>query len=158
METKKSPWPRIIIAFFIVVFSADGFLIYQAISGFEGLTEENYYEKGLRYNDVIQREKRVGWRIELSFTADPKTEIANKAKVVIFDKAGAPVGGANVKVLLRRPATDSFDREFELVPSGCAYHGDISIPVNGLWDLAVKVEKGNDTTEKTFRIRTKADA
>lgn len=155
METKKSPWPKVIIAFFAVVFSANGFLIYQAISGFDGLIEENYYEKGLKYNEVIQQEKRLGWRIELSFTDDLKASSANKAKVVIFDKAGIPMGGAKVKVVLRRPATDRFDKEFDLVPSGCAYHGTISVPTNGLWDLNVKAEKGNDGMEKTFRVRTK---
>lgn len=155
MNTSKSPWPKAIIAFFVVVFSANGFLIYQAISGFDGLTEENYYEKGLKYNDVIQQEKRIGWRIELSFTDDIKIGAENKAKVVIFDKSGAPVGGAKVRVVLRRPATDRFDKEFDLVPSGCAYHGTISVPVDGLWDLYVKAEKGADRMEKTFRLRTK---
>jgi nitrogen fixation protein FixH len=154
MNTKKSPWPKAIIAFFAVVFAANWLLIYLAISGFEGLVEEDYYEKGLRYNDTVQQEKRLGWKIELSFADDLKTTDSNKAKVVIFDKAGMPIGGAKVKVVLRRPATDRFDREFEMVPSGCAYHGTLSIPVNGLWDLHVKAEKGGDRMEKNFRVRT----
>lgn len=154
METKKSMWPKAIIAFFIVVFTANWVLVYLAVSGFDGLVEENYYEKGLRYNDVIQAEKRLGWKIELSFSDDLKTAAANKAKVVIFDLKGEPIGGAKVKLLLRRPATDRFDKEFELVPSGCAYHGTVSLPINGLWDIAVTAEKGADRMEKNFRVRT----
>ncbi len=156
MNTKKSLWPKAIIAFFAVIFMANGFLIYLAVSGFEGLVEDNYYEKGLNYNDVIQQEK-LGWKIELSFTDDMKAGAPNKAKVVIFDPKGEPIGGARVRIALRRPATDRFDKEFELVPSGCAYHGTVFLPVSGLWDIAVKAEKGDDRKEKTFRVRTKTD-
>jgi len=155
METKKSLWPKAIIAFFSAVFAMNGFFIYKAVSSFDGLVEDNYYEKGLNYNDAIQQEKRLGWRIELSFTDDVKAGAPNKAKVVIFDPKGEPIGGAKVQIALRRPATDRFDKEFELVPSGCAYHGTVSLPVNGLWDIAIKAEKGADRMEKTFRVRTK---
>lgn len=156
METKKSLWPKAIIAFFSVVFAMNGFFIYKAVSGFDGLVEDNYYEKGLKYNDVIQQKKRLGWKIELSFTDDLKTAAPNKAKVVIFDHKGEPIGGANVQIALRRPATNEFDNNFELVPSGCAYHGNISVPVSGLWDLMVTAEKGTERVEKTFRVRTEA--
>lgn len=155
MGKNKSPWPKAIIAFFAVVFAANGFLIYEAISGFDGLVEENYYEKGLNYNDVLQKEKQLGWRMELSFPDDLKAGADNKAKVVIFDRNGEPVGGAKVKLTLKRPATDRFDREVELIPSGCAYHGTVSVPVTGLWDISVEAEKGGDGMEKTFRVRTK---
>ncbi len=154
METKKSVWPKAIVAFFAVIFAVNGFFIYKAVSGFDGLVEDNYYEKGLHYNDALMQAKRMGWKIELSFMHDLKTVAANKAKVVIFDKAGIPVGGAKVKLILRRPTTDRFDKELELVPSGCAYHGVVSIPVSGLWDMKVTAEKGTDRIEKIFRVRT----
>ena len=105
--------------------------------------------------EVIQQEKRLGWKIELSFTDDMKVGAPNKAKVVIFDPKGEFIEGAKVQITLRRPATNRFDKELELVPSGCAYHGTVSLPVNGLWDIAVKGEKGADRMEKTFRVRTK---
>lgn len=157
MNTKKSLWPKVIIAFFTVIFMANGFLIYLAVSGFEGLEEEDYYEKGLNLNDAIQQERRLGWKIELSFTDDLKIDAANNAKVVIFDKTGIPLGGAKVKMVLRRPATNRFDKEFEMITSGYAYHGAVILPLNGMWDISVKAERGTDRLEKTFRVRTTAD-
>lgn len=155
METQKSLWPKAIVASFAVIFAVNGFFIYMAVSGFDGLVEDNYYEKGLHYNDALQQAKRLGWKIELSFTDDLKTVAANKAKVVIFDPKGEPVSGVKVRIALSRPATSKFDSKFELVPSGCAYHGTVSIPVSGLWDMKVTAEKGTDRIEKIFRVRTK---
>ena len=143
METKKSLWPKAIVASFAVIFAVNGFFIYKAVSGFDGLVEDNYYEK------------RLGWKIELSFTDDLKTAAPNKAKVVIFDPKGEPVSGVKVRIALSRPATSKFDNKFEFIPSGCAYHGTVSIPVSGLWDMKVTAEKGTDRIEKIFRVRTK---
>ena len=156
MGTKKSLWPKAIVTSFAIIFAVNGFFIYTAVSGFDGLVEDNYYEKGLHYNDALQQEKRLGWKIELSFTDDLKTAAPNKAKVVIFDPKGEPVSGVRVGIALSRPATSKFDSKFELVPSGCAYHGSVSIPVSGLWDMKVTAEKGTDRIEKIFRVRTKA--
>lgn len=156
METKKSIWPKAIVASFVAIFAVNGFFIYKAVSSFDGIVEDNYYEKGLNYNDVVQQGKRLGWRIELSFTDDLKTAVPNKAKVVIFGPKGEPIGGAKVNIAMSRPATSKLDSSFELVPSGCAYHGTVSLPVSGFWDMKVVVEKGKDRMEKTFRVRTNA--
>lgn len=155
MEEEKSGWPLAIIFFFAVVFMTNGILVYLAVSGFDGLVEDNYYEKGLRYNEVIRQEKRLAWRITLSSPDDLKPGTANKVKVVIFDKTGEPIGGAKVNLAVRRPATSRYDVEYELVPSGCAYHGTVNVPLPGHWDILVRAEKGADRMEKTFRMRTK---
>lgn len=155
-NTRKSPWPKAIAASFVVMFAVNGFFIYKAISSYDGLVEEKYYEKGLHHDDGKLEQKRLGWNIQLSFADDLKTAAPNKAKVVIFDPNGEPIGGARVQIVLRRPATNSFDNKFDLVASGCAYHGSVSLPVSGLWDMIVTVEKGTSRVEKRFRVRTNA--
>lgn len=154
MSMKKSLWPKAIIGFFAVVFLANGTFIYLALKSSDGLVEENYYEKGLNYDDLLQRQKRLGWQIDLTFAGDLKPGDTNDAKVVISDKTGAPIGDAKVRLVLKRPATNRYDRDFELTPSGCAYHGKLLVPAFGIWDISVRAEKGDDRIEKTFRVRT----
>lgn len=154
MESKKSIWPKAIVIFFAVVLSVNGFFIYKSVSGFEGLVEDNYYEKGLNYNNVIQQAKRLGWKIELSFADGLNPTAQNRAKVSISDTEGKAVDGLTVQIALRRPATDKFDDKFELAQSQGAYYGSVSVPVSGFWDMVVTAKKGTDRVEKIFRLRT----
>lgn len=156
MNSEKTLWPRAIIAFFSVVLAINGFFIIKSITSFDGLVEDNYYEKGLKYDETIRRNQRLGWDIELYFTGI-NTGAQNIAKVVILDSKGKPVEGASVHITLKRPATSRYDRDFGLVSSGYAYHGAVTVPAIGIWDFAVRAERGSDRLEKTFRVRAKAD-
>lgn len=153
MKKKSSPWPIAIAASLAVVFIVNFTFLYLAVKTEDGLTDKNYYEKGLFYNSSLQDEKSLGWKIEVSFVNIPEVESSNGIMVNIRDTAGAPVGGALVKIVLKRPASDRFDRVFELVPAGSAYNGSISMPVPGWWDIEVKAKKDGKEMEKTFRIK-----
>ncbi|GEM_PF-1478884 len=47
-----------LIAFFAVVASVDAFFVYKALSTNTGVVSENAYERGLRYNDIINEAKK----------------------------------------------------------------------------------------------------
>lgn len=152
---KRSAWPPAIAAFLSVVFAVNFMLLYLAFRTDDGLAEENYYEKGLMYNSALQNEKELGWDIEVSFDKTPGARDANGVIVRIYDKAGAGLDGAAVKVTLRRPTSDRYDRVFDLVRSGAgpSYSGAVAIPLPGIWDLRVTAGKDGREMEKTFRIR-----
>ncbi|MBI5826923.1 MAG: FixH family protein [Deltaproteobacteria bacterium] len=151
---KRSAWPLTIAVFLGVVFAVNFTLLYLALSTDDGLAEENYYEKGLMYNSMLRNEKELGWDIELSFDGTPGARPANSVNVRIYDRAGAGLEGAAVKVTLRRPTSDRYDRVFDLANSGAgpSYSGAITIPLPGIWDLRVTAGKDGHEMEKTFRI------
>lgn len=151
---KRSAWPLTIAAFLGIVFAVNFVLLYLAFRTDDGLVEENYYEKGLMYNSTLRNEKELGWDIELSFDGTPGAKPANGVNVRIYDRAGAGLEGAAVKVTLRRPTSDRYDRVFGLVRSGSgpSYSGAIAIPLPGIWDLRVTAGKDGHEMEKTFRI------
>lgn len=151
---KRSAWPLTIAVFLGVVFAVNFTLLYLALSSDDGLAEKDYYEKGLTYNSTLLNEKELGWDIELSFDGTPGARPAHSVNVRIYDRAGAGLEGAAVKVTLRRPTSDRYDRVFDLAGSGAgpSYSGAIAIPLPGIWDLRVTAGKDGHEMEKTFRI------
>ncbi|MBI5903370.1 MAG: FixH family protein [Deltaproteobacteria bacterium] len=151
---KRSAWPLTIAAFLGIVFAVNFALLYLAFRTDDGLAEENYYEKGLMYDSTLRNEKELGWDIELSFDGTSGAKPANSVNVRIYDRAGGGLEGAAVKVTLRRPTSDRYDRVFDLAGSGSgpSYSGAIAIPLPGIWDLRVTAGKDGHEMEKTFRI------
>lgn len=152
---KRSLWPLTIAAFLGVVFAANFTLLYLSVRTDDGLAEENYYEKGLMYSSMLRNEKELGWDIDLRFDGTPGVKPANGVNVMIYDRAGAGLDNAAVKVTLRRPTSDRYDMVFDLVRSGAgpSYSGAVTIPLPGIWDLRVTAGKDGREMEKTFRIR-----
>ncbi len=153
MKRTTSLWPWAIATLLGVVFAANFTLLFLAVKTDDGLTDEDYYVKGLFYNDRLQNEKRLGWRIEFSFDGTPRAGGPNGVRVYVRDKGGMVLEDARVRVVLRRPATDRYDRTFDLSPAGPYYSGEIAIPLEGFWDINVTVDRGGDGMEKTFRIK-----
>ncbi len=153
MNKTRSPWPMAIATLLGVVFIVNIIFLFLAIKTDDGLTDEDYYVKGLFYNDRLQNERMLGWDIEFSFRDTPKTDGVNGIKVDVYDRTGTVLDGATVKVVLRRPTSDRYDKVFDLFPAGPSYNGEISIPLAGFWDINVTVNKDGNGMEKTFRIK-----
>jgi len=152
MKKKRSFWPYIIAGFLAVVFLVNFTMLALAIKSDDGLTDPDYYEKGLFYTERLQAEKRLGWTMSFSFVDKPRAASPNRARVELAG-GGAAVDGATVKIVLKRPATSRFDAGFEMKHTGNAYAGEILIPSGGLWDIDVVAEKDGRTMERVFRIK-----
>lgn len=140
------------LAFFGVVFTADGIMIYLGATSQDGLVEENYYQKGITYNDVIQAKKRqaeLGW----DFALNPPTKTgAHPLEVKLTDGEGKPLSGLQVAASLRRPAQAGYDQALTLVEvSPGTYRADVSLPLQGLWDLKAQVRDAEN--QATFDSR-----
>ena len=64
-ENKKSAGfiPYIFFIFFGIIFAVDAFYIYIANKSWRGLSTENSYQKGLKYNETIEyvnKQKKTG--------------------------------------------------------------------------------------------------
>lgn len=148
----RNRWPLILIGFFAVVFAVNAVFLYKSIETYDGLVDEDYYMKGLFYSKNMDSEKALGWKIDLSFGSTPVPESTTRVNVEI-KKDGAPVDGADVAVVLKRPAMQRYDRSYRLAPAGGVYRGEIRIPLEGLWDVEIKAVKDGKEMETTFRIR-----
>lgn len=150
----KSRWPAAIVGLLAVVFLVNAFVLYLSLRTDDGLVNEDYYMKGLFYDEGLKGAEKLGWDIGFSFDSTPAASATglNPVRVEII-KGGGEVLDAQVTLTLKRPATDIYDTEYSLVLSNGAYTGELVIPARGFWDIEVHAGKGGLEMAKTFRIR-----
>lgn len=144
-----------LLAFFGVVFTADGILIYLGSTSQDGLVTKDYYQQGINYNDVIQAKKRLaelGWT--QAVTPPERTGVA-PLEIRLVDGDGKPLVGKQVEAELRRPAQKGYDLTFALkeVAPG-TYRADVTLPLSGYWDLKTQVRDAEEraTFESRFSV------
>lgn len=124
----------LLVTFFAVIFAVNGVFVYVSLQSHPGVTSDDAYRKGLRFNtelDRADRQKAQGW----------KSELAVKNGVVVFrlsDKAGQPLSGLSVRAVARRPVHDRADRILVLRQMGPGhYRAAGNRLTTGRWNLSV---------------------
>lgn len=125
-------------SFFGVIFIANFFFIYFALTSWTGLSTENAYEKGVRYNQTLARgqaQKNLGWQSSVVFDGQ------GPLKVTLVDKRGKALTGLSVHALLIRPVIEGSDQKIKLreVASGL-YQAPVRFTHKGRWQVEVIVE------------------
>jgi len=120
------------IAFFGVIFAVNGVFLYVSLKTHPGVTSEDAYRKGLRFNlelDRADRQHARGWKTDIGFAGGVPV-------IGISDKGGLPVTGLTISVSARSPVHDRADRSIVLqeVAAG-RYRADRSPLSPGRWDL-----------------------
>lgn len=95
------------IAFFGVIFFANGIFLYYALATFGGGDTSDPYRKGLNYNETLAeaaRQDAQGWRAALAYDRG-----AGRLSLSLHDHAGRELAGLHVDATLGRPATDRQD-------------------------------------------------
>lgn len=148
---KYIPW--IIITFFIVLFCAEGFFAYLAISTHPGTRVNNSYKKGIAYNKTLeqyQKQKELGLSGKLYFTTKGKfVDISFFLK----DKKNNPLENFDVSTKISRPTQKGYDTTFELHgKSNGEYVNKIELPLIGIWDIYVFAKKDGNIFRMTERL------
>lgn len=139
-----SRWPAGIIAFFFVIAGVNSLLLYLAISSRTELLESSPYEKGMKYQGIIDDKNSAlefGLSDSVQFGAvDP----AGNRQIVVALKngAGVPLKGAQVSLEALRPNDKSVDIKGDLVEdpvSPGTYRATLRMPVNGLWLISLAI-------------------
>lgn len=139
--------PLYFVAFFVGLAILDGIFVYLAVSTQNGLVTENAYEKGLNYNEAI--EKAEG-------TKDTAQDIAfealgnREAKIYYSNENDLK----SAKLMAIRPVEDGKDFELELQKNvnEPAYSANITFPEKGVWDILVIAETENAEFRKKKRV------
>lgn len=128
-----------LVVFFGVMFVANGFLVYYAVSTFSGGDRPNPYRSGLNYNETIadaEQQAALGWSTKADYD-----EGASRLTLRFTDAAEAPVTGLSLSGTLGRPAVDTHDRAVTFREwSEGTYVSDVTLDP-GNWVLSVESSK-----------------
>lgn len=147
----RSRWPLAIGVSLSVVFAVNMAFLALAVWSDDGLVDDNYYEKGLKYGERIKEARELGWSISL-FAQDNGAGMKDVA-VSLLDRDGRALNGAKVTLLAMRPAKAGLDAVLELKNDAGLYKGRLSLPLKGWWDFKVTATIDNMSVEETFRLK-----
>ena len=137
---RRSLWiPGAFVAFFLVVFAANGTMIWYATRTFVGLDTSQAYDKGIAYNrnlDAAAAQAALGWKaaIEARITEGFDALVTLR----LTDADGQSLGDVRATLLFERPSNTALDFSAPLVPDGeGGFLARVTLPEIGLWDLHV---------------------
>jgi nitrogen fixation protein FixH len=139
------------IAFFGLIFLANGIFLYYALTTFGGGDTSNPYRKGLHYNDTLAeaaRDAERGWSAELAYDA-----AAGRLTFNLRDKSGEPVAGLHIAANVGRPTTDREDlsASFREVEGGF-YIAELTL-APGQWVVQLHSNELSREGDPTYRLK-----
>lgn len=139
-----------VLVFFIVIGLIDAFFIIISRNSYPGTVTDNPYQKGLAYNDVLNKsalQELNKYRIETGSTRLPDGKLKY---LITLRKAGAYVSDAEVMLNIVRPLGEYKDFQIMLNNSGNGlYSSEISFPKEGQWEIRVSIlHNGNSIYHK----------
>ncbi len=127
------PWYFVMA--FAVVFAVNAFFIYMATQTHTGVVTENAYEKGLAYNDMLEKahaQEALGWQSSITFQK-------GSLIVTLSDENGAKLEDASVTAYLKNATHDttSYERALNDTQQG-TYAADVSDIPAGKWFVTIE--------------------
>ncbi|MBF0455580.1 MAG: FixH family protein [Magnetococcales bacterium] len=150
-KRRFEPWPTAIVLFFLVVFAANAVMVILGIDSWPGLVSNNHYEQGLAYNQVINAQKaqdKMGWQVQLHAN-NLQANQTGLLSLLLLDREGEPVKGAQVEGVLFRPLGEGSDITFLLLETEPGHYATTITPSKpGAWDVKISAKK---TAKADFR-------
>lgn len=144
-----------LLAFFLLVASVDGLMIYKAVKTFSGEVTPHPYERGLAYNRDISRAREQAmrdWKVGVRLTRASAGDV--DIRVTARDADGAEIAGVEMHVLLAAPADLSRDVRATLVETAPGrFSGKVKAPP-GARDLELTALRGG---EEVFRSHSRIE-
>lgn len=147
--------PSAFVAFFAVVFLANGIMIFSALNSWRGLASESPWVKDAGYRGVVDPDAARGgldWDVGIDVTGRDGGRTAEVA-VRLTDAAGKAIEANSVRVGFVRPTDDGYDTMARLRPQGGGvYAATVDLPLPGLWEVRVAARRGEDDVHRTKRV------
>lgn len=125
----KDKWiPWYFVAFFAVIALLDGIFVYIAVNTHTGVVTEQAYEKGLAFNETLDKAKA---QPELNEAVSYKSGIL---RWKLADNRGHPITNAAASAKIIRPVQEGHDFDINLTHKGNGiYEAVPTLPLPGLW-------------------------
>jgi nitrogen fixation protein FixH len=143
-------FPWFIAAAIGVVIAVNCFMAYSALHTFPGNAGSDGFDLSNHYNAIIERVKQeagLGWAVQA------EADQTGHPVVMLTDRSGAALAGAEVEAIAQRPLGDRRTRQvrFTEVSPG-HYHGDVTLDESGQWELEIWVIADGKEFSATRRI------
>lgn len=142
-----------IVAFFAVVFVANGVMFYFALATHAGIETPDAYRRGLAYNERVHASEEQagrGWSDEVSYD-----RAGGRLVVAIKNRHATPIGGLRIVAVIGRPATSSFDLRAELSELGSGRYVAETGPLEaGSWMISFEASEATAAGDRVvFRSK-----
>lgn len=134
----------VFLLFFGIVFGANGYMAYWAISTFSGIEIDDAYQKGRAYNhnlEAMETQRKLGWTADIEEKLILGAGNRTHLQVRFADANGAPLTGLRVNGTFWRPVAKGGDRTLALVQTAPGlYEGDTDLEWTGNWLVRISAE------------------
>ena len=143
-----------LLAFFAVVFTANGVMMKFAIETMSGTEVDSAYRASLTFNAQAQAARRQDERAwQVSGHAARNGDGDAVVRVEARDQAGVPLTGLTFSAAFERPTDKRADRRIALAELQTGLYGGKAADVApGQWDLVLAAERGG---ERLFVSKTR---
>ncbi len=160
MPMRDKIWPAIIVL--LLVGSSGGTIAMARIAASDphAAIEPDYYKKAVAWDSTMAQERRnraLAWQVQAGLPAIGAAR-ATELTVRVLDGAGAPVSGASVHVeaMAVSHADSGFVATLGEGASG-AYSAPVALRQPGLWEVRVRVVRGDDRYTANVRLDVSRD-
>lgn len=152
---RGTAWPLAVTAILGVTVAANIWLIRLANSDPSFAVEENYYERGVRWDDELAQRahnQALGWKVVATMSPGGKAS-GELLHIALTDSAVMPIEGASIVVKAVHVARAGEPVEVTLAPLAPGEY-EAAVPVRraGLWELRIDVRRGTERFTATERL------
>ncbi|MDQ6989541.1 MAG: FixH family protein [Mariprofundaceae bacterium] len=153
----KSKWVWAILGLFATIFVVNYGFISVALNTNPGLVTEEYYKYGLQQNKIgkqYRKQEARGWQVQLNFNPDWAINQAQLIQLVVTDQYSQTISGGQAELTAYRPSDAKADVAISLVETAETgiYEAQLSLPIQGVWDMNVLFRKGEEKHMLNQRI------
>jgi nitrogen fixation protein FixH len=146
---RREPWPVALAALLLFMIGASLGFLRVATHHPDAVVGQDASRELPEPVRAARRARALGW--EIALTTAPRPGGAD-VRVVLADRAGAPLAADRVTVRRERPAEGGFDAVVPLAGAGAEWAGELALPRPGRWHLVVRVERGSEAVERRFAL------
>ncbi len=134
------------LAFFGVVFMANGVMMWMAARTFDGVDEPDAYRRGVHYSERLaeaRAQRALGWHVAVALPVAGPDARQRRLRVSMRDRHGRALGGLRLQVTMRSPVNAHEDRPVTPVADPAApgvYVASVQLPRLGKWQVVVEAE------------------
>lgn len=142
-----------LLAFFGVVFGANGMLVHKALSTFGGVETDSSYRAGQLFERDVAMAKAQDarhWQVEAQVTS--AADGSALLDIVARDEAGLAVAGIDATATFERPTDRRLDRSVAVSESTPGHFRGSAAVFHGQWDLVIELSRQG---ERQFRSKNR---